>query len=51
MVDTTDLKSVPTFRLSVQVVGCLAASGMVFGTAYPMWLYNRVAFGNSKYHL
>nr|ANA57053.1 NADH dehydrogenase subunit 4 [Pyramimonas parkeae] len=32
-------------------VGCLAASGMIFGTAYSMWLYNRLAFCNSKYHL
>lgn len=32
-------------------VGCIAASGMIFGTAYSMWLYNRIAFGNGKYHL
>ena len=32
-------------------VGCIAASGMIFGTAYSMWLYNRVAFGNGKYHI
>nr|YP_009310488.1 NADH dehydrogenase subunit 4 [Pyramimonas parkeae]AOT98929.1 NADH dehydrogenase subunit 4 [Pyramimonas parkeae] len=31
--------------------GCLAASGMIFGTAYSMWLYNRLAFTNAKYHL
>jgi len=29
-------------------VGSLAASGMIFGTAYSMWLYNRLCFGNVK---
>lgn len=29
-------------------VGVLAASGMIFGTAYSIWLYNRIAFGNLK---
>ena len=29
-------------------VGTLAASGMIFGTAYSMWLYNRLCFGNVK---
>jgi proton-translocating NADH-quinone oxidoreductase chain M len=28
--------------------GTLAASGMIFGTAYSMWLFNRVIFGNIK---
>jgi len=29
-------------------VGLLAASGMIFGTAYSIWLFNRTAFGNFK---
>jgi proton-translocating NADH-quinone oxidoreductase chain M len=29
-------------------VGVLSAAGMIFGTAYSIWLYNRVAFGNFK---
>ena len=29
-------------------VGLIATSGMIFGTAYSIWLFNRVAFGNLK---
>jgi proton-translocating NADH-quinone oxidoreductase chain M len=29
-------------------VGVVAASGMIFGTAYSIWLFNRIAFGNLK---
>ena len=29
-------------------IGFLAALGMIFGTAYSIWLFNRVAFGNMK---
>jgi proton-translocating NADH-quinone oxidoreductase chain M len=31
-------------------VGLIATSGMIFGTAYSIWLFNRVAFGNIKPH-
>jgi len=31
-------------------VATLAATGMVLGAAYSLWLYNRVAFGNLKPH-
>jgi proton-translocating NADH-quinone oxidoreductase chain M len=31
-------------------VGVIATSGMIFGTAYSIWLFNRVAFGNIKPH-
>lgn len=29
-------------------VGFVATSGMIFGTAYSIWLFNRVSFGNLK---
>lgn len=32
-------------------VGTIAASGMILGTAYSIWLFNRVIFGNFKPNL
>lgn len=30
------------------LIGLIATSGMIFGTAYSIWLFNRVCFGNLK---
>ena len=38
-----------TFKVN-PIAGILAATGMVTGAAYSLWLYNRLIFGTIKTH-